>query len=414
MKILHISYSDINGGAAIAAYRLHRSLIDSGVNSAMFVVNRSSGDFTVDSYQNKYQKVLSIVKPQIVNLFLNYFLKTKNKTIHSLSYFSSKLVNKINSSDVDIVHIHWFQREMLSISDISKIKKHVVWTMHDMWAFCGAEHYTEDFRWRDGYSKNNRPSYEKGLDINRFIWKKKIKYWNSPIHLVSPSNWLSNFARNSKLMSKWPVSVIHNPIDTKTWKPISKKLSRELLNLPSETDLLLFGAVGGTLDFRKGFDLLENSLKLLPKDNNIQLVVFGQSKPKDPPNFPFPVHYLGHVNDDLTLRTVYSAADLFILPSRQDNLPNTGIESLSCGTPVLAFNTGGLSDIVVHEYNGYLADSFDVHDFSNGVMWLLKKSNSQRENISKNARNYAVSNFDKNTISSQYIKLYKTLVKEMQ
>jgi len=187
-------------------------------------------------------------------------LKTENKVIHSPSILPSNWVKLINNSDADIVHLHWIQREMLSIKDISKIKKLIVWTLHDMCAFCGAEHYTNDNRWREGYYPNNRPNYESGFDLNRWTWNRKKKYWKLPIQIVTPSNWLAKCVKASALIKSWPVSVIANPVDTDHWKLMDKKNVRQLLNLSQDANLILFGAAGGGKNLLKGYDLLSSPL----------------------------------------------------------------------------------------------------------------------------------------------------------
>jgi glycosyltransferase involved in cell wall biosynthesis len=172
-----------------------------------------------------------------------------------------------------------------------------------MWAFCGAEHYTEDLRWRDGYTVNNRPAYESGFDLNRWTFVRKQNHWKRHMHIVTPSKWLADCAKNSALMSDWPISVIPNTIDTDVWQPINKTFARKLLHLPLDVPLLLFGAMGGTLDPRKGFDLLQAALNQLRGNlPGLEIVVFGQLAPVLGIDCIFPIHYTGHLHDDISLR----------------------------------------------------------------------------------------------------------------
>ncbi len=414
MRIIHLSYNDINGGAFRAAYRIHQSLIKQGVNSRLWVNEKKSEDRTVEELNNKIGKVLNKLRTRVINHSLVKMLKTENKIIHSPSVLPSNWVKHINNSNADIVHLHWIQNEMLSIKDISKIKKPIVWTLHDMWAFCGAEHYTNDDRWREGYYPNNRPNYESGFDLNRWTWNRKKKYWNKPIQIVAPSAWLGKCVSESALMKNWPVSVIPNPIDTDQWTPIDKMNARQLLNLSPDANLILFGAVGGGKDPRKGYDLLLSALKYLKVDKKIkkiELVVFGQSKPKSQLDLGFPIHYSGYLYDDLSLRVLYSAADVMVVPSRQDNLPNTAVESQACGTPVVSFNIGGLQDIIGHEKTGYLAQAFDTRDLANGIIFVLEQSFSDKQ--SNNTRKRAVEKFSEKKIAEHYVNIYKKLCKEI-
>ena len=407
MKVFQLNHSDIKGGAARAAYRIHHALRESGVDSTFLANIAMAGDWTVHAPTSKAGKAWSLIRPQLGGLVTS-LLNTSNPIIHSPSILVSGRERMLNASDADLLHMHWVQDEMLSIADIGRLEKPVVWTLHDMWAFCGAEHYTEEFRWRKGYQKNNRPDYESGFDLNRWTWERKFKHWRRPMHIVTPSRWLEKCVRESVLMRDWPVNVVHNPIDTERWQPLEKNLARDLLGLPKDVPLLLFGAIGGSQDPRKGFDLLLGALQYLRGElKGMELVVFGQSRPKDLPNLGFHIHYTGYLFDDLSLRSLYSAVDVFVLPSRQDNLPNTGIESMACGTPVVAFDACGLPDIVTHQETGYLARPFDMEDLATGISWLLQNANLSK--LRAKVRATAVDRFSYPVVAAQYHKIYQAV-----
>jgi glycosyltransferase involved in cell wall biosynthesis len=411
MKVIHLNHSDITGGAARAAYRIHQSLREAGIDSTMWVNKTSTGDWTVTEPKGNFAKVMAAIRPRLVGAFTK-LLKTDNKNLHSPSIFPAHWVKQINESDADIIHLHWTQGEMLSISDIGRIKKPITWTLHDMWAFCGAEHYTNDHRWREGYHSKNRPAYESGFDLNRWTWKRKRKQWRKPIHIVTPSIWLSGCASQSALMKSWDISTVANPINTNTWKPIDKRQARELLGLPKDAKLLLFGAMGGMQDERKGFDLLMESLNQIRNSQGVadlELVVFGQLPPKTPPDLGFPVHFTGHLHDDLSLRALYSAADVLVIPSRQDNLPNTGIESHACGTPVVAFNIGGLPDIVDHLETGYLAKPFEAEDLAKGIQWVFQDK-TRPALLGEKAMQKAEAIWSNDAVSKKYIEIYESIL----
>ena len=374
MKVLQLNYSDIDGGAARAAYRIHHALRSTGIDSQMLVNIASSGDWTVQGPSTKSAKAISLMRPHLASP-LRMLLRTSNPIIHSPSVVPSCLHERINASQADLVHLHWVQGEMLSVSSISRITKPIVWTLHDMWAFSGSEHYTTDHRWREGYRRDNRPAHESGFDLNRWTWLRKRKHWREPMQIVCPSNWLAQCVSTSSLMSDWPVSVVPNPIDTDRWQPINQCLARQLLGLPQDCPLLLFGAMGGSNDPRKGVDLLFSALAQLRSEislQNLQLVVFGQLAPQFPHHLGFPIHYTGHLHDDLSLRSLYSAADVMVIPSRQDNFPNTGLEASACGTPVVAFNIGGMPDIVEDRVTGALADPFEPSSLAAAICWVLE------------------------------------------
>jgi glycosyltransferase involved in cell wall biosynthesis len=412
LKVLHINHSDINGGAARAAYRMHHALRDSGIDSQMLVNVAASGDFTVCGPKSTFARAIPRIRLGLAAPFRR-LLRTGNTNVHSPSVVPSLWPKRLNLSDSDLIHLHWLQDEMLSIADISCIRKPIVWTLHDMWAFCGAEHYTTDYRWRDGYRADNRPDHESGFDLNRFTWQQKRKHWRRPFQIVCPSQWLADCVHASALMADWPVAVVPNPIDTDRWQPIDQRLARQLLSLPQDCPLLLFGAMGGGNDPRKGMDLLLAALTQLRTEGilpDLQLAVFGQLAPQSPPQLGFPVHYTGHLHDDLSLRTLYSAANAFVIPSRQDNLPNTGLEAHSCGTPVVAFKTGGLPDIVDDRVTGALAAAFDPASLAAGIRWVLQDS-QRRLALGAAARERAVKLWNPSRVARMYHNLY-AIVKE--
>lgn len=411
MKTLLISHSDVSGGAARAAYRLHCALNNASHTSRILVQKKISDDLSVlspESYLGKFKSLAQIFwGEQFVRL-----QRTGNPVQHTAScgfpFETHFLAQQIKQTDV--VHLHWF-RETPTISTIGRISKPIVWTLHDMWAFCGAEHYTSEHdtaRWRNGYTKNNRPQSEKGFDINRLTWQRKNKNWQQPLHIITPSNWLAQCVSESALMQRWPVHVIPNVLDTNVFKPLDKKFARKALNLPQDVPLVLFGAIKGSKDPRKGFDLLQQGLANIGEtfSDTIQGLIFGQSKPTDAPDLGLPVQWMGHVHDEWTLALLYNAADVMVVPSRQENLPQTGTEAQACGCPVVAFNTTGLPDVVVHKKTGYLARPFETKDLAHGISWILEDQ-ERRAALSDAARKRAVHLWSPSVIVPQYLDIYQ-------
>ena len=406
MRVIHLSTADSNGGAARAAYRIHKALQETGIQSEMVVNEASSGDWSVKGPAGKLGKASSRLRRYLASPF-KALLHTENPVLHTPALVPSGWPGKLNATDVDVVHLHGVHDEMISIADIGRIGKPVVWTLHDMWGFCGAEHYSEDDRWCEGYWPGNRPPHESGFDLNRWTWLRKRRHWRRPLSIVTPSRWLADCASSSMLMRDWPVTVVPNCLDTERWQPLPQFLARQLLGLPEEGPLLLFGAIGGSQDPRKGFDLLLEALaQLRDRQPGLQLVVFGELAPSEPPDLGFPVHYTGHLHDDLSLRALYSAADVFVLPSRQDNLPNTALEAQSCGTPVVAFRTGGLPDIVEHLRTGYLAQPNDPHDLAAGIAWVLN-DRLRLQALGEAARSRAEQLWNPARVASLYLEVYR-------
>ncbi|MBU1397594.1 MAG: glycosyltransferase, partial [Proteobacteria bacterium] len=299
---------------------------------------------------------------------------------------------------------------------IGRLRKPIVWTLHDMWAFCGGEHYASDnttARFRNGYHIGNRPPGERGSDLNRHTWEAKRRAWaRQHFTIVSPSRWLAACAQQSVLFSEAAVHVIPNPLDTgKTWRTIPRKVARVALCLPPDKKLILMGAYGGVDDSRKGGDLLRYTVARVAAQQfgDVELIIYGQGKPTHDETWPCPVHWLGVVRDDRVLALAYSAADVMVVPSRQDNLPNTAVEAQACGTPVVSFNIGGLPDIVAHRETGWLAKAFDTEDLAEGILWVLSDKN-RWDKLSRLAREKAVERFSPDVVAKQYGRVYEEVL----
>jgi glycosyltransferase involved in cell wall biosynthesis len=411
MKIYHLNYYDTKGGAARAAYRIHCAQKSRGMDSKMFVNAASSDDWTVEGAKSRLQKALNLFSKNVGGLLVNA-LKSDNLNLHSPAVMPSAWPRRMNNSDADVLNMHWVNDEMISIAGIGKLRKPIVWTLHDMWAFCGAEHYTEEFRWREGYRNDNRPDQEGGFDLNRWTWGRKLRHWKQTFHIVTPSRWLAECARDSILMRDWPVTVVPYAIDTQVWKPFDRVVARSLLKLPSDAPLLLFGAMGGTVDPRKGFDLLQAALtNLVGQLDGLELVVFGQRLPEEQLEMGCPVNYTGHLHDDISLSLLYSAADAILVPSRQDNLPLTVLEGLACGTPAIAFRIGGMPDMIEHRVNGYLAQPFDSEDLAQGIKWVLEDE-VRHAGLAKAARLRAEESWSNEIVADQYLQVYTRALEE--
>lgn len=379
--VLHLSASDLYGGAARASYRIYRSLVKHGATQGVDVSLRVNGAIGNDpSVQSGPPKGVPSEWLRL-RLFLNRIYRARfrpgNPTLHSTAWLPSGFYSESNliESNFNLIHLHWLGDWMLSIEELGALSLPLVWTMHDQWAFLGAEHYTNFTapdepsininRYIVGYHSQSRPSFESGPDVNRRTWLRKRRAWKHPINIVCPSSWMAACARRSSLMADWPISVIPYPIDLHDWAPVDQLHARNLLNLPPDLPLVLFGATGGAADFRKGADLLFDALRILATRiqnttlASLQLVLFGQDEPPSPPQIGIPIRYMGAISDELRLRLLYASSDVFVIPSRQDNLPNTALEAHACGVPIIAFRATGLPDIVEDHVTGLLAEPFD-------------------------------------------------------
>lgn len=397
LNVVHVASSDHDGGAARASYRIHRSLIESQearVSSHLRVISRLTDDVSVIGGPPLNQNALwRIVQSRLSRHPLRHF-KSNNRIWHSTLWpdtgLGSELYQSYCRGEADIVHLHWLSNDTISIEEIGRLPMPLVWTLHDQWAFCGSEHYAEatlhgemklhSERYTCSYNPDSRPNDESGPDLNRRTWKRKRKSWRKKMQIVCPSSWMAHCVKRSSLMSDWATHVIPNPIDLKLWSPCDKMQARQFLGLPTNPPLLLFGAMDGLSNPRKGGDLLHEVLLRLHNDvigtplETTELVVFGQSRHTQSVNLGFPVHYFGRLYDDISLRLLYAAADLFLIPSRQDNLPNTGLEAHACGTPIVAFNCGGLNDIVDHGTTGLLVEPYSSAEFACAIRSLMSDS----------------------------------------
>ena len=413
MKVLHISTEAQLGGAGIAAYRLHKGLRSLGVESYMLVNKQMQRDDYIESPTSSYDKIMVRLAPRLERIPKHFSNLTLD--LVSPSWVPDRLSSRINKYKPDILNLHWVNRGFMRIETLPRLRQPVVWTLHDMWPFSGGEHYVgESIRYIEGYNANNRPASETGLDINRWIWNRKKKSWSSLKNIViaAPSKWLANCAGNSDLFRDFRIAVLPNGVDHERLHPMDHGAVRSILGLPEGKKLILFGAGSATSDKRKGFHLLVEALKKLESEINpadYELVVFGATSGDD--SFSMKTHYLGCLQDEISMALVYAAADVFVAPSLEDNLPNTVLESLSCGTPVVAFDIGGMPDMVSHKNNGYLAPGFDTTDLANGLLWVMDDK-LRWEHLSHEARSTVVQSFTLQHSAGRYVDLYEEILEK--
>ena len=405
MKILHISFSDNQGGAAIAALRICKAQRKAGMDARMLVASKRTQHPFVQADTSRWKKTETFLKDKIVQKLLR-FERTSNPILHSLNLFPSFLHLAINKSDADLVNLHWVGKEMISIEEIAKIRKPIVWTLHDSWAFCGTEHHPdglEDERFVNGYT-----THPAGINFNRWTWRRKMAAWRKTrFTIVAPSHWEAGLARKSELMKFMDVHVIPNPLNTSTFSPWSKLEARRLLDLPETRKIILFGALDSDKDKNKGYAVLQESLKILAKCYPAQkplAVLFGSAAPKNMMDVGLPEIYMGKIKDEMTMARLYAAADVMVVPSRMENLPQTATEPLACGTPVVAFRVGGLPDVIEHRHNGYLAEPYSPKDLAEGIRWALEHPDPA--GLSALARDRAVGQYDEGKIAARYNELY--------
>jgi glycosyltransferase involved in cell wall biosynthesis len=306
-----------------------------------------------------------------------------------------------------LVHLHWVASSMLRVEELAQVKVPVVWTLHDTWAFTGGCHYTgecEGFRKQCGTCPqlgSDRPE-----DLSHSIWQRKSNvYADMNLTVVAPSRWLANEARQSSLFAGRRIEVIPNGLNTEVFKPIDKKAAKAYIGVDPSEPILLFGAQWLT-DRRKGGDLLCAALGQI--DFPCTLLTFGEGKLPVELGQHISIRALGTLSDEISLALMYSAADAFLCPSREDNLPNTVAEALACGTPCVAFEVNGLPDMIEHRFNGWLAKPFDAADYAEGIKWVLR--HPQPEQLRQAARTKALAEYSLPVMTERYARLYKELL----
>lgn len=394
LKVVHLNTFDIKGGAARAAYRLHWGLRTIGVDSFMLVQRKKSSDSTVSGAHSTIGRGIGYLRELIDQLPLKFYKLPADVHLQwGLGWFPCGVAKKVRKLNPNIIHLHWVGGGFLPIAEMAKFDRPVVWTLHDMWAFTGGCHYSGDCtRYMKTCGACPGLNSKKETDLTRKIWEKKKKtYMGMNLTVVTPSRWLAHCTRQSPLLQDSRIEVIPNGLDLDVFKPRGKQAARQQLSLPQDKKLILFGAISSTSDRRKGFHLLHPALRYLSKNRMVEqaeLLVFGASEPENPPDFGLPTRYLGSVSDERELALLYEASDVFVAPSVQDNLPNIVVEALACGTPCVAFDIGGMPDMIEHKQNGYLAHPFEVEDLAKGIVWVLQGKNKSNGHTLQNQQNH--------------------------
>jgi glycosyltransferase involved in cell wall biosynthesis len=408
LRVIHASREADGGGAARAAYRLHEALETIGHTSRMIVDRPGPQDPHVISPTGAFAHPVVVAKSKTERVIAR-LQRTANADYHSAGVLPGSAARRLSLVKAEVINLHWTAAGFLSVEQIGRLDGPVVWTLHDMWAFAGAEHVTNDgpdARWRSGYFRDNRPLEERGWDLNRWAWERKRAAWRRPYHLVAPTAWLARCAAESALLGPWPAKVIPNAVPVARFRPHPRDYARQALGLPQESDLILVGTLGENSGPSKGWDLLAEAVptiaRWLPE---VELVVVGRERPHKSPWMGTRTHWLGRIADEGKLSLAYSAADVTVVPSRIDNLPQFATESQACGTPVVAFETCGLPDAVRHHETGYLARPFDTEELARGIAWILEDRERTRA-LGARARDRAVRLWAPAVVAEQYVAYY--------
>lgn len=406
-----LSHSNGGGGAGRATNRLFHALDSVGADLRMHVDFKHGDDPRVITNTGRLadrRRSVRIHLDEVPAIAAGH----PHPELFSPATQSAISAQRIDAMGADIVDVHWINFGYLSIRELGRIQTPLVWHMHDMWAFTGGENYTDDgprARWRSGYT--SPPPYRLRWDVERWVYERKARHWTAPRHLIASSTWMADMSRESALLHDWPVTVIPNPVDTDMYAPGDPKQARESLGLPQEVPLAVTLLPTHLGDPRKGFDLLMEAMRHLAVTRpEIEFAVVGHDTPPANWNEMPKTHWLGR-QDDAGCIAAYQAADVVVVPSRQDNSPQTATEALSCGTPVAAFNTTGLPDFVRQEENGFLAEPEDSESLAQGISWLLEGRERAAE-LGLAARSVAVARWSPSVVAQTHLDLYAVTIDE--
>lgn len=418
MKVLFVNTNDTSGGAARAAMRIMRGVQQSGVEAQMFVKDKYSQSpdvIPLSTYTPSSNWLFDIFK-WVIQKFKNRYhmfkwhpYKRTKQNVFMSDLRHTDIHGALQKLDYNILHLHWINNRFLDIRELAKIHKPIVWTLHDSWPFCGVCHVPyECKKCQTHCGVCPMLGSKKEQDLAYEIFEKKLEaYKDLDLHIVTPSRWLGDCAKKSTLFRQFPIHVIPNCIDTDKFRPLDKAETRQKLGLSLQKKYLLFGAMHVITDENKGFNILLSALKCLT-NTNAELIIYGTDDNLEQYTISVPYHVMGYIRSEEEMAQLCNVADVTIVPSLSENLSNTIMESLACGTPVVAFNIGGNSDMIDHQQNGYLTKELDCEDMAKGIQWCIEHNTDGV--LSRNSRDKVMTNYTIDIVSKQYKQLYQSIV----
>jgi glycosyltransferase involved in cell wall biosynthesis len=438
MKILSVNTNDTHGGAARAAMRIMQGVQQHGVEAQMLVKEKHMQDTAVVPLQQflpkgKLYRIADWVAQKLKNKYYHWVWRPYGKTKENVFMSDSRgtrLGGALQKLDYDVLHLHWINQRFIKLQDLPKDKP-IVWTLHDSWPFCGVCHYFLDcqlYQTHCGYCPMLHSGKKKDLAYR--IFEEKLRaYQDLNLHIVTPSRWLGECAKQSALFGRFPVTVIPNCLETDVYRPLSDQEIDERLSMAIERNpalhsvkraagekaakpLILYGAMNAATDRIKGFASLLSALQMLDQQGfEANLVVFGASESDLPMQFEhIGVHFIGYVSDTDLLVTLYNLADVMVVPSMTEVFGQTASESLACATPVVCFKTTGIQEVVDHQVCGYVAKMQDSKDLALGIRWCLE--NNKDGTLLQAAREKVMREYTINRIGKKYADLYHSIIKK--
>ena len=392
MKVLIISTTERTGGGAIAAKRLLTALNKNGIKAKMLVREKQTDDVNVASYGTIIPKVMERLR-----LMCKLHRPFRQTWQYDLASDGIDILSTPEYNEADVIHLHWVNQGMLSLRQLKQMLlsgKRIVWTMHDEWPFRGIRHYTEE---------GNATEDKKVSSLEERLFKTKQDIYRlGNIRFVGCSQWITNLAQEA--MPHANVRHINNCIPHNIFHPQDRQAARKAFSLPQDQKLILFTCQKVT-DKRKGMAYLLEALKYLNEPKPHLVIVGGNTEEILNSNLGIDtanLHFIPYVNGEKEMARLYSAVDCFVTPSLQDNLPNTIAEAMSCGTPCVGFNAGGIPEMISHMKNGYVAQYCNSEDLARGIECALSHPEWK-----ETAMHCAAHDYSEDRVAKEYAKAYE-------
>ena len=400
MRILHLNFDDSIGGASRAAIRLHKALLLKKVRSRIIIIKQNNTEKEVFKFKNNYD-LLNFLKRGFSYILKNIQNFQKLDIHRSYNIFNNQqLVKYINNSNYDLVHLHWINSEMISIKDLIKINKKIVWTFHDLWPVLPTQHIT--LKNNVNFSVNSR--FE-----NFFYNRKKNLFKKQKINIICPSNFIYKKIKNSKIIKKNRLEIISNTLDKNFWKTINKDFCRKKLGIKKNKKIILFHMPRKSDDYVKGLDIFKFVIKNL-RINNVEIIILGKQRQNITSNFKYKVHSYGDIYSKSKLRLLYNSSDLVLSTSRFESFGQVILEAQFCGVPCIGFENTGLKEIIINNKTGFLIEKNNKKKMIKKVEHLLSKKKIFV--VKKKYLNQIINKFDNKKISADHIQMYKKIINE--
>jgi glycosyltransferase involved in cell wall biosynthesis len=416
MRVLIVNTSERAGGAAVAAQRLLDALNNNGVKAKMLVRDKETQKLTVVGLPPSWRQNWNFLWERFC-IWMHLRLRRQHLFDIDIANAGTDITSLPEFREANVIHLHWINQGMLSLKDIRKILqsgKRVVWTMHDIWPATAICHLTLDCRQFEKACCQCRllPGGGSANDLASKIWRKKLQMLDGQrVSMVACSEWLAGEARKSALLRSLPVFSIPNLIDTHIYHPQDRKQARQELGLPTEGQLILFVSQRATNPY-KGMQYLTEACQLLASQypemkDETSVVVLGGHAEEVTSQLPFKSYPLGYITNEQHIVRVYNAANVFVLPSLSENLPNTIMEAMACGIPSIGFQIGGIPEEIDHLENGYVAAYRDAADLARGIHWVLFEAD--HEAVSKACLRKVTRNYSQQAVAKKYIDVYENI-----